>query len=155
MAATRGTTELRRAGIEHRILSYAYRAGGSAGEDAARALGVPPERMLKSLVTRAGDGLVFALVPVSAELSLKKLAAAAGSKSAAMAPPADAERATGYQLGGISPLGSRRRLPVFVERAALAFPHVCVNGGGRGVIVELAAADLVALTAATPADLTA
>ena len=155
MAATRGTTELRRAGIDHRVLSYAYRAGRSAGEDAARALAVDPERMLKSLVAQVGEGLVFALVPVSGELSLKKLAAAAGSKSSAMAAPADAERATGYQVGGISPLGSRRRLPVFVDRTAIAHPQVCVNGGGRGVIVELAAADLVALTGATPADLTA
>jgi Cys-tRNA(Pro)/Cys-tRNA(Cys) deacylase len=155
MAATRGTTELRRAGIEHRVLNYAYRPGGSAGEDAARALEVDPERMLKSLVAQVGEGLVFALVPVSGELSLKKLAAAAGSKSAAMAAPADAERATGYQVGGISPLGSRRWLPVFVDRTAIAHPQVCVNGGGRGVIVELAAADLVALTDATPADLTA
>ena len=72
-----------------------------------------------------------------------------------MAAPADAERATGYQVGGISPLGSRRRLPVFVDRTAIAHPQVCVNGGGRGVIVELAAADLVALVNATPADLTA
>jgi len=155
MAATRGTTELRRAGVEHRVLSYAYRPGGSAGDDAARVLEVEPERMLKSLVARAGDGLVFALVPVSGELSLKKLAAAAGSKSAVMAPPADAERATGYQVGGISPLGSRRRLPVFVEQTAIAYPRVYVNGGGRGVIVELPAADLVVLTAATLADLTA
>jgi Cys-tRNA(Pro)/Cys-tRNA(Cys) deacylase len=154
MAATRGTTELGRAGVEHRVLTYAYRSGGSAGEKAAEALDVAPERMLKSLVARAGEELVFALVPVSGELSLKKLAAAAGSKSAAMATPADAERATGYQVGGISPLGSRRRLPVFVEQAAVAHPQVFVNGGGRGVIVELAAADLIALTEATAADLT-
>lgn len=155
MAATRGTTELRRAGVEHRVRTYAYQPGGSAGEEAAETLGVAPERMLKSLVARAGERLVFALVPVSGELSLKKLAAAAGSKSAAMATPADAERATGYQVGGISPLGSRRRLPVFVERATIAYPRVCVNGGGRGVIVELAAADLMALTSATAADLSA
>jgi Cys-tRNA(Pro)/Cys-tRNA(Cys) deacylase len=154
MAATRGTTELHQAGVGYRLLSYAYRPGGSAGEDAARALAVEPQRMLKSLVARAGDHLVFALVPVSDELSLKKLAAAAGSKSAAMASPADAERATGYQVGGISPLGSRRQLPVFVDRAAIAHPQVCLNGGGRGVIVELAVADLMALTAATAADLT-
>jgi Cys-tRNA(Pro)/Cys-tRNA(Cys) deacylase len=153
MAATRGTTELRRAGVEHRVLTYAYHPGGSAGNEAAEALAVAPERMLKSLVAHAGERLVFALVPVSGELSLKKLAAAAGSKSAAMATPADAERATGYQVGGISPLGSRRRLPVFVDQAAIAHPLVLVNGGGRGVIVELAAADLMALTGATAADL--
>ena len=94
--------------------------------------------MFKSLVARADEELVFALLPATSELSLKKLAAAAGAKHAQMAPPRDAERATGYQLGGISPLGSRRPLRVFVDESALGFERICLNAGGRGKIVELA-----------------
>jgi Cys-tRNA(Pro)/Cys-tRNA(Cys) deacylase len=155
MAETRGTSRLRAAGVEHRLLRYRYTGGGAAAEEAARALGVEPERMLKSLVARAGERDVFALVPATAELSLKKLATAAGAKAARMAEPRDAERLTGYQVGGISPLGSRRPLPVFLERAALAFPRVCLNAGGRGMIVEVGTAELIALTGAAAADLVA
>jgi Cys-tRNA(Pro)/Cys-tRNA(Cys) deacylase len=151
---TRGTTALRKAGIDHRLLRYDYRADGGAGQAAAD-LGVEPERMLKSLVARAGDELVFALVPAAAELSLKKLAAAAGAKHAAMAPPREAERVTGYQVGGISPLGSRRALRVFLDADSERFERVCLNAGNRGHIVEVGRADLVRLTAATVTDLAA
>jgi Cys-tRNA(Pro)/Cys-tRNA(Cys) deacylase len=155
MAETRGTTTLRAAGVEHRLLRYRYSGGAAAAEEAARELAVEPARMLKSLVARAGERDVFALVPATAELSLKKLATAAGAKSARMAEPRDAERLTGYQVGGISPLGSRRALPVFLDHRALAFPRVCLNAGGRGMIVELPTAELVALTGAVTADLSA
>jgi Cys-tRNA(Pro)/Cys-tRNA(Cys) deacylase len=155
MAETRGTTELRRAGVEHRLMAYAYAGGGGAAEQAAAALGVEPERMFKSLVAAAGDELVFALVPASSELSLKKLAASAGAKQARMADPRDAERATGYQLGGISPLGSRRRLRVFLDASAHGYERICLNAGGRGVIVEVDTAALVPLVDAASADLQA
>ena len=154
MTETRGTTKLRRAGVEHRLLRYAYRHGGGA-EQAADDLGVERGRMFKSLVARAGDELVFALLPASAELSLKKLAAAAGVKRADMAVPGDAERATGYQVGGISPLGSKRALPVFLDAGVSAYERICLNAGGRGQIVELATADLVRLTGAVVVDLAA
>jgi Cys-tRNA(Pro)/Cys-tRNA(Cys) deacylase len=154
MAATRGTEQLRRAGIDHRLLEYRYgSAGGAAAEEAATLLGVEPQRMFKSLVAQAGDELVFALVAAPDALSLKKLAAAAGHKSARMAAPADAERATGYQVGGISPLGSRRRLRVFVDAGAGSFPRICLNAGGRGLIVEVETERLLEQTAATLADL--
>jgi Cys-tRNA(Pro)/Cys-tRNA(Cys) deacylase len=153
MAETRGTTELRRAGIDHRLMAYAYGGEGSTAERAAEALGVEPQRMFKSLVAVAGDELVFALVPASGELSLKKLAATAGVKQARMAEPRDAERATGYQVGGISPLGSRRRLRVFMDASALQFQRICLNAGGRGVIVEVDTAALVPLVEAVAADL--
>ena len=124
MAETRGTTELRRAGVAHTLMSYSYRHGGGA-EQAADDLGVERERMFKSLVVRAGGDLVFALVPATTELSLKKLAAAGGVKHAEMADPRDAERVTGYQVGGISPLGSRRRLPVYLDsERRRARPHL-------------------------------
>ena len=145
---------LRKAGIEHRLLRYDYRADGGA-EQAAADLGVAPERMYKSLVAKAGDELVFALVPTDAWLSLKKLAAAAGAKHAAMAEPRDAERATGYQVGGISPLGSRKPLRVFLDAGSAAFEQVCLNAGNRGHIVELGTADLVRVTGATVTDLVA
>jgi Cys-tRNA(Pro)/Cys-tRNA(Cys) deacylase len=111
--------------------------------------------MYKSLVARAGDELVFALVPATSELSLKKLATAAGAKHAAMADPRDAERATGYQVGGISPLGSRRALRVFLDAGAERVERICLNAGNRGHIVEVATADLIALTAAEVRDLCA
>jgi len=153
MSQTRGTTELRRAGIEHRALQYRYTGAGPAAGEAARELGVEPERMFKTLVALAGDEPVFALVPADAELSLKKLAAAAGVKHAAMAPRDLAERRTGYQVGGISPLGSRQALRVFLDESALAHERVCLNAGGRGEIVEVATADLVSHVSATAADL--
>jgi Cys-tRNA(Pro)/Cys-tRNA(Cys) deacylase len=155
MAETRGTTELRRAGIDHRLMAYAYAGGGGAAEHAAEALDVPPERMFKSLVARAGDDLVFALLPATSELSLKKLATAAGAKQARMAEPRDAERATGYQIGGISPLGSKRRLRVFLDASALGHDRICLNAGGRGAIVDVATGQLIALVDAVAVDLAA
>ena len=154
MSGTRGTTVLRRAGIEHRLMRYAYRADGGALRAAAD-LDVDPARMFKSLVARAGDELVFALVAADAVLSPKKLAAAAGTKHAGLAEPRDAERATGYQVGGISPLGSRKPLRVFLDASAEDFPRICLNAGSRGHIVEVPVADLVQVTGATVVDLRA
>jgi Cys-tRNA(Pro)/Cys-tRNA(Cys) deacylase len=88
-------------------------------------------------------------------LSPKKLAAAAGAKHAVMADPREAERATGYQVGGISPLGSRKALRVFLDAGAEEFPRICLNAGNRGHIVEVATADLLRLTGATLTDLRA
>ena len=154
MSETRGTTALRRAGIEHRLMRYDYDAHGGALQAAAD-LDVEPTRMFKSLVASAGDELVFALVAADAVLSPKKLAAAAGAKHASMAEARDAERATGYQVGGMSPLGSRKQLRVFLDASAEAFPRICLNAGNRGHIVEVATADLVQLTGAMVVDLRA
>lgn len=145
---------LRKAGVEHRLMEYDYRSQDAAAW-AAEALGIEPERMFKSLVAVAGDEHVFALLPATAELSLKRLAAAAGAKHAEMAAPRDAERLTGYQVGGISPLGARRALPVYLDESADAFEQVCLNAGARGLIVELPTADLIRLTSATLAGLQA
>ncbi|MFC0096389.1 Cys-tRNA(Pro) deacylase [Micromonospora marina] len=117
----------------------------------ATALGVAPERVFKSLVTEVDGGLTVAVVPVTGELDLKALAAAAGGKRATMADRARAERATGYVRGGISPLGQRKRLPTVVDASALAYPTVYVSAGRRGLQVQLAPTDLVALTGATTA----
>jgi Cys-tRNA(Pro)/Cys-tRNA(Cys) deacylase len=154
VSETRGTTELRKAGVAHTLLRYAYRHGGGA-EQAADDLGVERARMFKSLVAGAGGELVFALVPATTELSLKKLAAAAGVKHAEMADPRDAERATGYQVGGMSPLGSRKRLAVYLDASAGELERICLNAGGRGQIVELGTAELVELVGARLVDLSA
>jgi Cys-tRNA(Pro)/Cys-tRNA(Cys) deacylase len=121
------------------------------GEAAVVALGADPRRVLKTLVARVDGALTVAVVPVATTLDLKALAAAAGGRKAAMADPADAERATGYVLGGISPLGQKKALPTVVDESALGFPTVMVSAGRRGLQVELAPGDLVRLTKARTA----
>jgi Cys-tRNA(Pro)/Cys-tRNA(Cys) deacylase len=117
----------------------------------AATLGVPPERVFKSLVTEVDGGLTVAVVPVTGQLDLKALAAAAGGKRAALADRTTAERATGYVRGGISPLGQRRRLPTVIDASALTHPTIYVSAGRRGLQLQLAPADLVALTDAATA----
>ncbi|MFD0562545.1 Cys-tRNA(Pro) deacylase [Kitasatospora saccharophila] len=126
-------------------------AAASYGAEAAEAMGVPPDRVFKTLLAEADGALAVAVVPVSGQLDLKALAAALGTKRAVMADPAAAERSTGYVVGGISPLGQRRRLRTVVDSGALAHPTVFVSAGKRGAEVELAPADLVRLTAALTA----
>jgi Cys-tRNA(Pro)/Cys-tRNA(Cys) deacylase len=155
MAGTRGTTWLGEAGIAHHLHEYRYSGEGPAAAEAARELGIDPARMFKSLVADADGELVFALVPATGELSLKRLAAAAGAKAGRMAAPRDAERATGYRIGGISPLGSRRPLPVYVDASARDFDRICLNAGGRGQIAEVSTGELLSLLGAHVAPLTA
>ncbi|WP_433344667.1 Cys-tRNA(Pro) deacylase [Micromonospora sp. CA-111912] len=121
----------------------------------AAALGVPPERVFKSLVTEVDGALAVAVVPVTGELDLKALAAALGGKRATMADRAVAERATGYVRGGISPIGQRKRLPTVLDASALGHETVYVSAGRRGLQVELAPADLIALTDAATAPIAA
>jgi len=127
---------------------------GPIGLQAAAAMGVPPERVFKTLVAVVDDAeQVVAMLAVDRELDLKALAKVAGGKRAAMAELAAAERATGYVKGGISPLGQRRRLRSFLDRAALEQTTIIVNGGRRGLQIELAAGDLLALTAGVAAQI--
>jgi len=119
----------------------------------ATAIGADPARVFKTLVAEVDGGLVVAVVPVTGELDLKALAAAAGGKRAALADRAVAERTTGYVRGGISPLGQRKRLPTVVDASALAGDFVYVSAGKRGLQVQLAPADLVRLTGATVASI--
>jgi Cys-tRNA(Pro)/Cys-tRNA(Cys) deacylase len=119
------------------------------GLDAAEATGTDPRRIFKTLVASVDGRLVVGVVPVAGELDLKALAAAAGGRRAEMADPASAERATGYVVGGISPLGQRRRLPCVLDESALALETVFVSAGRRGLQVELAPADLVRVAGAT------
>jgi Cys-tRNA(Pro)/Cys-tRNA(Cys) deacylase len=150
---TPAVAALARAGTPHALRPYAHDPGNglSYGEEAARALGVAPERVFKTLVVDADDTLAVAVVPVTGELDLKAVARALGAKRATMADPAAAERATGYVVGGISPLGQRQRLRTVVDASAQRSATVFVSGGRRGLDIELAPSDLVALTAATTA----
>lgn len=154
MAETRGTTDLRRAGITHRVLRYRYTGEGPVAAEAAAELGIEPARLFKTLVVLAGDEPVFALVPADRELALKLLASAAGVKHAELADRRTAERVTGYQIGGISPLGSTRRLRVFVDSSAVEYTEILLNAGARGTIAEADAAPLLAHLAAVAVPLT-
>ena len=144
---------LRREGVEFVVHTYDHLEKGA--EFAAAALGIDLDRFAKSLVVEAGGEPVFALVPGDQELSLKKIARAHDAKHATMADPRDAERLTGYLVGGISPFGSRRALPTYVADTLLLHDRVAINAGQRGVILEVAPGDLLAPLGAVAVDLTA
>jgi Cys-tRNA(Pro)/Cys-tRNA(Cys) deacylase len=151
--STPATLALEKAGVAFKLYEYDYDPNAeSIGMQAAAALGIEPARLLKTLMVRAGDAVVCVLAPSDREVNLKKLAQAAGAKSAAMLGAAEAERVTGYHVGGISPFGQKKRARVFIEQSALAFPHIVVNGGRRGLQAELAPADLLRVLGATAAD---
>jgi Cys-tRNA(Pro)/Cys-tRNA(Cys) deacylase len=157
--ATPAVDLVRRAGVDHRIHEYERperhgrerEARPSYGLEAAEVLGVPPDRMFKTLVASVDDRLVMAVVAADRELDLKRLASAVGGRRATLAEPATAERATGMVVGGISPLGSRRPLPVVVDASMLDHETIFVSAGRRGLQLELAPADLVRLSKALSA----
>jgi len=147
---TAATALLEREGIPYTVHTYSHDPSReSYGSEASEALGVPADRVLKTLVASVDGALSVGVVPVSAQLDLKALAAAVGGKKAVMADQAAAERATGYVVGGISPIGQRRRLPVVVDASVLEFLTVYCSGGRRGLEIELAPADLVRAADAT------
>ena len=145
---TPATAAAARAGIEFEVLAYDHDPRAPAyGLEAVERLGLEPARVLKTLVASLEDGrLAVALVPVERELNLKALATAAGAKRAAMADAKDAERATGYVVGGISPLGQRRALATYVDESAPSEGSVYVSAGRRGLELALSRADLLRLT---------
>ncbi len=152
--STRAILFLRQKGVAFEVHSYDYRGPGHVAEAAAQALGVAPQAMVKTLVFQVDGKPVLALMDAASRVSLSRLAAAAGSKSRAQeCSPADAERVTGYQVGGISPFGTRRPLPVFLDAKPAALPRIYVNGGSHGLIASMAPGDLVALLDATVAPL--
>ncbi|MPZ98939.1 MAG: Cys-tRNA(Pro) deacylase [Dehalococcoidia bacterium] len=143
----------RRAGIPFEVVQYEHDPAAAAyGAEAASMLGVPAERVFKTLVAKLDTGrLAVAIVPVAERLDLKALAATLGARKAEMAGPAEAQRATGYVVGGISPLGQKRRLPTALDDSASRYATVYVSGGRRGLEIVLAPADLAGLTEATVA----
>jgi Cys-tRNA(Pro)/Cys-tRNA(Cys) deacylase len=155
-AGTRALDVVRRAGVVHQVHAYdapeprgrARNVRPNYGVDAAAALGIRPDRVFKTLVAAVDGRTVLAVVPVDAELDLKLLADACNGRRATLADPAQAERATGYVVGGISPLGTRRLLHVIVDASANEHETVFVSAGRRGLQLELAPADLVRLCSA-------
>jgi Cys-tRNA(Pro)/Cys-tRNA(Cys) deacylase len=141
---TPATVALERAGVTFTVHAYDHDPRSTSyGLEAADALGLEPDRVFKTLLADVDGELVVAVVPVSGQLDLKALAAALGGKRAAMADPAVAERTTGYVVGGISPIGQRKRLRTVVDETATTRPTVYVSGGRRGVDLGLDPADLV------------
>ncbi|MBF7052190.1 Cys-tRNA(Pro) deacylase [Halomonas sp. KAO] len=145
---TPAVKQLEKAGIAFTLAEYPHDPRSPAyGEEAARALGLSVDEVFKTLLARLDDGrLAVAIVPVSSQLDLKALARAAGARKAQMAEGEEAQRATGYVLGGISPLGQKRRLPTFLDASAEALASMHVSGGRRGLEICLAPADLLRLT---------
>lgn len=135
---TQATRTLTAAGVTFTLHSYDYDPGAERiGLQAAEALGEAPHRVLKTLMALVDGKPVCVVLPSDREVAMKKLAAAFGGKSAEMMKPADAERLTGYHVGGISPFGQKRRVPTAIEQAALAEDLVYINAGQRGLQVRL------------------
>ncbi|MBD8665014.1 Cys-tRNA(Pro) deacylase [Rhizobium sp. CFBP 8752] len=140
--ATRGTEVLEKAGVSFTTVTYDYDPNAERiGLQAAEAIGEEPCRVLKTLMAEVDGKAVCVVIPSDREVSMKKLAAAFGGKSAAMMKPADAERITGYRVGGISPFGQRKLVPTAIEATALEEVYVFINGGQRGLQVRLAPKD--------------
>lgn len=150
---TPATLALDRAGIGYTVLPYphdprAIASGRSYGMEAAEALGVDPARVFKTLLACLGRELVVGVVPVTGHLDLKALARALGVSKAVMAEVAAAERATGYVAGGISPIGQKQPHRSVLDVSALDHATILVSAGRRGLDLEIAPADLVAITGA-------
>jgi len=149
---TPATAVLAAAGVSFNLHPYSHDpAAASFGMEAAEVLGIDPARVFKTLMVEVDGKLAVGVVPVSGNLDLKAIAAALGSKKAAMADPAAAERRTGYVLGGISPLGQRQPSPTVIDESALTLDTILVSGGRRGLDIELDPRDLVRLTKAVTA----
>ena len=154
-SGTPALVALAAAGVPHTAHVYEHDASSPVGYglEAAQVLGIPPEQVYKTLMATVDGALTVAVVPVTGMLDLKALAQAVGGKKASMADRSAAERATGYVVGGISPLGQKSAHPTVVDETVWLFDTVFVSGGRRGLDVELAPDDLVRLTDATVADI--
>jgi Cys-tRNA(Pro)/Cys-tRNA(Cys) deacylase len=141
---TRATLALQQAGIAFTIHAYDYDPNAERiGLQAAEAIGADPGSVLKTLMVQVDSRPACVIVPSDREVNLKKLASALGGKAAQMMKPADAERITGYHVGGISPFGQKKRVPILLEESGLSFPQVFINGGQRGLQVKLSPRDAV------------
>ncbi len=152
---TPGINVARKNKIAHTVHEYAHEAASeSYGQEASDKLGVSAERVFKTLVVALDNKeLAVGVVPVSAMLSMKLIARAAGAKKATMAQPEDVERATGYVLGGVSPLGQKKRLKTIIDASAAEQATIYVSAGRRGLEIELSPNDLKKLTNGLLADI--
>jgi len=154
--STRATKALEQAGVAFALHSYDYDpTADSIGLAAARALGVAPGQVFKTLMVLADGKPACVIAPSDGEMAMKRVAAALGAKAAAMMKPADAERLTGYKVGGISPFGQMRKVPVVIDETALLWDVVFLNGGQRGLQVLLTGADAARVLDAVIADIAA
>jgi Cys-tRNA(Pro)/Cys-tRNA(Cys) deacylase len=146
---------LKEAGVKHEVHAYDHDpAAASFGDEVVDALGIDPSEVFKTLVARLDQtSFAMAIVPVASRLDLKALARAQGAKRAVLADAADAERATGYVVGGISPLGQRKQIPAWIDKSALGYDRIYVSAGQRGLQVSLSPADLARLLDAGTASL--
>jgi len=153
---TAATLALSKAGVSFTPFPYDYDPEAPRiGLQAAEALGRDPAQVFKTLMAEVDGRPVCVVVPSDSEVSMKKLAAAFGGKSASMMKPADAERMTGFKVGGISPFGQRKAVPTAIDETAELYDEVLINGGQRGLLVGLAPGDAVRLAAMKVIDLLA
>lgn len=153
---TRATQTLSKLAIAFTTHTYDYDPDAeSIGLQAAEALGEHPSRVLKTLMAELDGKPVCVILPSDREVGMKKLAAALGGKSATMMKPADAERLTGYHVGGISPFGQKKRVPTAIEATALSEPYVFINGGQRGLQIRLDPKDAARVLSAVSAPVVA
>lgn len=153
---TRATQALTKLGVTFTLHSYDYDPDAdSIGLQAAQALGTEPNRVLKTLMAEVDGKPVCVIAPSDCEVSMKKLAAAFDGKAARMMRPADAERLTGYHVGGISPFGQKKRVPTAIEAAVLGETKVFINGGQRGLQIQLDPNDARTALTAIVADVVA
>ena len=147
----------KKAKVKYNVHEYTHDPKAeSYGEEAAEAIGIAAERVFKTLLVAInGDNkkLAVGVVPVSGQLDLKAMATALKAKKLTMANPQDAERATGYVVGGISPLGQKKRLPMVLDSSAESFETIYMSAGRRGLEIEMSAADLQTLTGAVMASI--
>jgi Cys-tRNA(Pro)/Cys-tRNA(Cys) deacylase len=151
---TRATQALDRASVAYTVISYDYDPGAERiGLQAAEAIGVDPHIVIKTLMARVDSKPICVMLSSAAEMSMKLLAAAVGGKSAEMMPPADAERMTGFRIGGISPFGQQRPVRTVIDRHALSHPKIFINAGQRGLQLHLDPADAARVLDAVIADI--
>lgn len=152
---TPATLALDRAGVTYTLASYDYDPSAErVGLQAAEALGAPPGEVLKTLMVRVDGKPACVVLASDRDVAMKKLAAALGAKSAEMMKPADAERLTGYRVGGVSPFGQKKPVPTVIDADAAALPMAFVNAGQRGLQARLAPTDLVRALSAMVAAVT-
>ncbi|WP_426022260.1 Cys-tRNA(Pro) deacylase [Brevundimonas sp. PWP3-1b1] len=153
---TPATVALTKAGVAFDLFPYDYDPDAPrVGLQAAEALGIAPEQVFKTLMVSVDGAPACVIVPSDCEVSMKKLAAVLGGKSAQMMRPADAERLTGYKVGGVSPFGQKKTVPTAMDETAILFDRVLINGGQRGLLLGVAPNEARRATDAVLADLTA
>ena len=155
MIKTNAMRILDAAGIKYDIGTYAWDESDLSGVHAAEVLGLPPETLFKTLVTRFSDSVVVCCIPVAEELDLKKAAAAAHEKKLDMLHVKELEQVTGYIRGGCSPIGMKKKFPVVIDETCILYEKIGISAGKRGVQMLLAPDDLINFTGAVTADITA